>query len=103
RLIRPRTRHRSSPRRRSRTPPSPIRSPPLARTRPLRPRLREFDRPLAGVVATLAACGVVTLYSAGQTDVPTFVTTIWQRQLLCLGVRALAAFLVFGLPSRLLE
>jgi len=55
------------------------------------------------VVATLAACGLVTLYSAGQTDVPTFVTTIWQRQLIWLGVGALAAFLMFGLSPRLLE
>src|SRR5439155_55713 len=74
-----------------------------ARARPVRPRLREIDRPLAGVVVALAAYGLAALYSAGQTDVPTFVTTIWHKQLIWLAVGAIAAFLMFGLSPRLLE
>jgi len=69
----------------------------------VRPRLREIDRPLAGVVVALAAYGLAALYSAGQTDVPTFVTTIWHKQLIWLAVGAIAAFLMFGLSPRLLE
>ena len=49
-------------------------------------RLREIDRPLAAVVVALAAYGLATLYSAGQTDVPTLVATIWQRQVVWLGL-----------------
>ena len=45
----------------------------------MRPRLREIDKPLAGVVLVLAAYGLATLYSAGQTDVPTFLATNWLR------------------------
>src|SRR5207247_1049062 len=69
---------------RPRTRPSPIRCTPTppARIRPVRPRLREIDRPLAGVVVVLAAYGLAALYSAGQTDVPTFVATIWHKQLI---------------------
>ena len=43
----------------------------------MRPRFRELDRPLVGVVVALAVYGLATLYSAGQTDVLTFASTIW--------------------------
>src|SRR5438552_3272315 len=69
----------------------------------MRPRLREIDKPLAGVVLVLAAYGLATLYSAGQTDVPTFVATIWHRQTIWLAIGAAAMFLMFGLSPRLLE
>jgi rod shape determining protein RodA len=69
----------------------------------MRPRFRELDRPLVGVVVTLAAYGLATLYSAGQTDVPTFATTIWQRQLIWLGVGLVAALVMFRVSPRLLE
>jgi rod shape determining protein RodA len=69
----------------------------------MRPPLRELDRPLGAVVLALAAYGLATLYSAGQTDVPTFVTTIWQKQLIWLGVGAVAAVLMFRTSPRLLE
>ncbi|HXL12135.1 MAG TPA: FtsW/RodA/SpoVE family cell cycle protein, partial [Gemmatimonadales bacterium] len=69
----------------------------------MRPRLREIDKPLAGVVVLLAAYGLATLYSAGQTDVPTFVATIWHRQTIWLAIGAAAMFLMFGLSPRLLE
>ncbi len=69
----------------------------------MRPPLRELDRPLGLVVLALAAYGLATLYSAGQTDVPTFVTTIWQKQLIWLGVGAVAVVLMFRTSPRLLE
>src|SRR6266536_377598 len=69
----------------------------------MRPPLRELDRPLAAVVVGLAAYGLATLYSAGQTDVPSFVTTIWQKQLIWLGIGTVAAVLMFRTSPRLLE
>ena len=69
----------------------------------MRPRLSEIDRPLAAVVLALAAYGLATLYSAGQTDVPTFVATIWHKQLIWLGVGLVAAVLMFRTSPRLLE
>ena len=69
----------------------------------MRPPLRELDRPLGAVVLALAAYGLATLYSAGQTDVLTFVATIWQKQLIWLGVGGLAAVLMFRTSPRLLE
>ena len=69
----------------------------------MRPPLREIDRPLAAVVLALAAYGLATLYSAGQTDVPTFVATIWHKQLIWLGVGLTAAVLMFRTSPRLLE
>jgi rod shape determining protein RodA len=69
----------------------------------MRPRLRDFDRPLAGVALLLAGYGLATLYSAGQTDVPTFVSAIWQKQLIWLAVGAVATVLVFRTSPRLVE
>lgn len=69
----------------------------------MRPPLREIDRPLAGVVLALAAYGLLALYSAGQTDVPTFVATIWHKQLVWLALGALATVLTYRLSPRLLE
>src|SRR5438128_10453437 len=69
----------------------------------MRLRLTEIDRPLTAVVVALAAYGLATLYSAGQTDVPTFVTTIWQRQVIWLGVGLVAVVLMFRTSPRLLE
>src|SRR2546427_12524634 len=69
----------------------------------MRPRLREIDRPLAGVVVVLAAYGLATLYSAGQTDVPTLVATIWHKQVIWLVIGGVAAVLMFRVSPRLLE
>ncbi len=67
------------------------------------PRLREIDRPLVGVVVGLAAYGLATLYSAGQTDVPTVAATIWARQVIWLGVGCAAVVLTYRVSPRLLE
>src|SRR5256885_4861658 len=69
----------------------------------MRPRLREIDRRLAGVVVLLAAYGLAMLSSAGQTDVPNFVATIWHRQTIWLAIGAAAMIFMFGLSPRLLE
>jgi rod shape determining protein RodA len=66
-------------------------------------RSNAIDRPLLATVAGLAAYGLAVLYSAGQTDVPTFVTTIWHRQLLWLAFGITAAWLMFRVSPRLLE
>ncbi len=43
--------------------------------------LSKIDRRLAAVTLALTAYGMLILYSAGQTDVPSSVEHIWQRQL----------------------
>jgi len=69
----------------------------------VRPRLREIDKPLAGAALALALYGLAALYSAGQTDVPTFVATIWHKQLIWLAVGLVALILIFRVSPRLLE
>ncbi len=69
----------------------------------MRPRFRDLDRQLLGVVGALAAFGLATLYSAGQTDVPTFATTIWHRQLLWLGVGLVLMLFMYRVSPRMLE
>lgn len=54
-------------------------------------------------MSALALYGLATLYSAGQTDVPTFVATIWQRQLVWLGLGLLVALITFRTSPRMLE
>src|SRR5207245_2531460 len=85
-----------------RTPSGMTRSPrtPRARTRPMFSRLREIDKPLISVALALAAYGLATLYSAGQTDVPTAVATIWRRQLVWLALGGVGAALVFRASPR---
>jgi rod shape determining protein RodA len=55
------------------------------------------------VLVALAAYGLAALYSAGRTDVPTFVADIWVKQVVWLVVGTLAAVLVFRASPRLLE
>jgi rod shape determining protein RodA len=55
------------------------------------------------VVVVLVAFGLATLYSAGQTDVPTFATAIWRRQLIWLTLGGLMALLMYRVSPRLLE
>src|SRR5262249_6415609 len=50
-----------------------------------------------------ALYGLATLYSAGQTDVPSFVATIWQRQLVWLAVGLIVGWLTFRTSPRMLE
>jgi rod shape determining protein RodA len=61
------------------------------------------DRQLLLVSAGLILFGLLTLYSAGQTEVPTRAAGVWHRQFIWVGVGVLAAVVVFYLSPRLLE
>ena len=65
--------------------------------------LARLDRPLMLVTLALTLYGILVLYSAGQTDVPTSVAHIWHRQLLWLAVSIVAAAVVMRLSPRLIE
>jgi rod shape determining protein RodA len=64
---------------------------------------RGIDKGLLVAVAALLAIGIAVLYSAGQTDVPTAAARLWERQLVFLGIGAVAGALVFRISPRLLE
>lgn len=66
-------------------------------------RVHQLDKTLAISVIALAIYGFATLYSAGQTDVPTFAATIWQRQLVWLGLGISVAWLTYRTSPRMLE
>jgi rod shape determining protein RodA len=66
-------------------------------------RAGKLDRPLVTVSLGLMLFGLVTLYSAGQTDVPTHAAGVWSRQLVWFGVGAVAGWVVFQVSLRLLE
>jgi rod shape determining protein RodA len=55
------------------------------------------------VTLLLAAYGLLTLYSAGQTDVVTQAQQVWLRQLVWMGLGVVAAALVSRFSFRLLE
>ena len=65
--------------------------------------LRKLDPALTAVTLALTVYGVLVLYSAGQTDVPTSVAHIWQRQLIWLAISIVAALVVMRVSPRLLE
>lgn len=62
-----------------------------------------LDRPLLYVWLALVTYGLLILYSAGQTDVPTSVATIWQRQVMWLIAGAVLGALAMRVSPRLLE
>jgi rod shape determining protein RodA len=66
-------------------------------------RLAAIDRRLAGTTLLLMFYGLLVLYSAGQTDVPTQGYDVWHRQFIWLGVGLVAAWGTFQLSPRLLE
>jgi cell division protein FtsW (lipid II flippase) len=66
-------------------------------------RVRQLDKALVVSVVALALFGLATLYSDGQTDVPTFVAAIWQRQVVWLGLGLIVAWLTFRTSPRMLE
>lgn len=62
------------------------------------------DRPLLIVVGLLLLFGVVVLYSAGQTDVPSFAAAgAWRRQIIWIMGGAVVAYASFRISPRLLE
>lgn len=62
-----------------------------------------LDRPLLATVGALTVFGLVILYSAGQTDVPTDATGAWQRQIMWVAGGVLLGTLAFRTSFRLLE
>jgi rod shape determining protein RodA len=64
---------------------------------------RGFDSLFFGTVVLLVAGGLVTLYSAGQTDVPSAAAEIWRRQSVWLGLGVIAAALTARISPRILE
>jgi rod shape determining protein RodA len=65
--------------------------------------LGKLDRPLVAVTAALTLYGLLVLYSAGQTDVPTSAAHLWQRQIIWLAIGVVCALLVMRVSPRLLE
>jgi len=61
------------------------------------------DRPLAVTWFLLVSFGLLVLYSAGQTDVPTRAAGVWERQLVWTVVGVLCAAAAFQVSPRILE
>jgi rod shape determining protein RodA len=66
-------------------------------------RRNGLDRSLLAVVAALAAFGVLMIYSAGQTDVPTVAHHAWIRQLVWIAIGTVAGAVAFRMNFRILE
>ena len=66
-------------------------------------RTATIDRQLLTISACLMFFGLLTLYSAGQTDVPTRAAGVWYRQFFWFGIGIVAGGLVFHISVRLLE
>jgi rod shape determining protein RodA len=66
-------------------------------------RTPAIDRRLLAVSACLMLFGLLTLYSAGQTDVPTRAAGVWYRQFVWFGIGVVAGWIVFHISLRLLE
>jgi rod shape determining protein RodA len=64
---------------------------------------RWVGRPLAAATLLLSVYGLLVLYSAGQTDVPSAAAHVWERQLAWLALGLGAAALVQRVSPRLLE
>ena len=62
-----------------------------------------LDRGTLVAVGILLLYGVVILYSAGQTDVPTSANGVWQKQLIWIGIASTAAALTYRISPRVLE
>jgi rod shape determining protein RodA len=66
-------------------------------------RVRGLDRPLLTTVLALTAFGILMIYSAGQTDVPTNAQGAWLRQLTWAGLGLIAMAVAFRMNFRLIE
>lgn len=62
-----------------------------------------LDRPLLFLVASLLCFGVLILYSAGQTEVPSSAGGAWIRQLIWVGAGVVLAAVTFRASFRVLE
>jgi rod shape determining protein RodA len=66
-------------------------------------RAPSIDRNLILVTLGLMLFGLATLYSAGQTDVPTRAAGVWHRQLVWFGIGIVASWIVYNVSMRVLE
>jgi rod shape determining protein RodA len=66
-------------------------------------RTASIDRQLIAVSLCLVLFGLATLYSAGQTDVPTRAAGVWYRQFLWFGLGMVAMWIIFHVSMRVLE
>ncbi len=66
-------------------------------------RYLQADPPLILAALALLLFGLLTLYSAGQTDAPTAVAEVWKRQLMWVGIGVVAAVFAMRLNPRVLE
>lgn len=64
---------------------------------------RGLDSRTVLVAAALTVLGLATLYSAGQTDIPTGLGDMWRKQVGWIAIATLTGALVFRLSPRLLE
>ena len=62
-----------------------------------------IDRNLVLVSFALMLFGLATLYSAGQTDVPTRAAGVWHRQFVWFGVGIVACGVIYNISLRVLE
>jgi rod shape determining protein RodA len=62
-----------------------------------------IDRNLVLASLGLMLFGLATLYSAGQTDVPTRAAGVWHRQFIWLGVGIIACGVIYNISLRVLE
>jgi rod shape determining protein RodA len=62
-----------------------------------------IDRNLVLVSLGLMLFGLATLYSAGQTDVPTRAAGVWHRQFVWFGVGIVACGVIYNISLRVLE
>jgi rod shape determining protein RodA len=72
-------------------------------THAARGRAIPADWPLMALALTLTAFGIAMVYSAGQTDVPSFVTGIWKTQLMWFGLGIFMAYVISRMSVRFLE
>jgi rod shape determining protein RodA len=66
-------------------------------------RTASIDRQLVTVTFCLVLFGLATLYSAGQTDVPTRAAGVWHRQFVWVAIGLVAAWIMFQVSLRVLE
>lgn len=69
----------------------------------MKARVVRAEWPLVALALTLTSLGTLMVYSAGQTDVPSFVLNIWKTQLVWALLGIAAAFAVTRVSVRFIE
>lgn len=69
----------------------------------MKARVVRTEWPLVALALTLTSLGTLMVYSAGQTDVPSFVLNIWKTQLVWALLGIAAAFAVTRVSVRFIE